>query len=109
MFVHINDKLINPETIDHVDCNDFMKHGHIRVHYTNEDTECVYGVEATDLIMRLCPSYLEGKRLKYVKHMWAIHNLIGHPLMQFLAWVKLTSWAMKVHDATIPFPKEMSL
>jgi hypothetical protein len=55
--------------------------------------------------MRLCPSYLEGKQLKYVKHAWSIHNLLGHPLMQLLAWVKLTKWGMKVHDITIPAPK----
>ena len=105
MFVHINDKLINSEVIDHVDCTGFMKHGHVRVTYKSEDTECAYGVEATDLIMRLCPSYHEGKQLKYIKHVWAIHNLLGHPLMQFLAWMKLTKWAMKVHDVTIPAPR----
>lgn len=108
MFIHINDRLINSDVIDHVDCNHFMKYGFARVIYKNENSECLYGPEAIDVIMRLCPSYLEGKQLKYVKHAWVIHNLLGHPLMQLLAWMKLTKWAMKIHDITIPTPKVLA-
>ncbi len=105
MFVHFNDKLTNVDVIHHVDCSSYLKNGFVRVVYVGEHTECVYGIEATNLIMRLCPEFMEGKRVKFIKHAWAIHNLVGHPVMQILSWFKLYKTAMHVHDKTIPAPK----
>lgn len=36
---------------------------------------------------------------------WLVHNLVGHPLMQFLALLKLYKAAMWVHESTVPRPE----
>jgi hypothetical protein len=79
-----------------------------------EDLEIVvtcYGVErvargqsAIDLVMRLAPHALEGKRLRFLRHAWMVHNLIGHPILQVCAWLGLTRWGLWIHDHTIPTP-----
>lgn len=33
---------------------------------------------------------------------WAVHNLIGHPLMEVLTWFGAKQLAKKVHDGTLP-------
>ncbi len=48
---------------------------------------------------------IESKRLRWARHAWATHNLMGHPLMQVLAFFRLYRQAMRVHDATVPRPK----
>lgn len=69
------------------------------------DPLLITGSAALELIWSLKPSVLEGKRLKWKKHAWVIHNLIGHPLMQIFAFIRLYGIAMWVHDVTIPKPK----
>lgn len=64
------------------------------------DTISGYGGE--ELIQMLRPTALEGKRYEWRKHAWAIHNIIGHPVMQLLAWMRLYKAAMWVHDVTAP-------
>jgi hypothetical protein len=34
--------------------------------------------------------------------MWAVHNLIAHPLGELLYWVGLGKLANRLHDVTIP-------
>ena len=68
--------------------------------------EIISGPEAFNVIQVLCPAILEGKRAKYVRHAWAIHNLIGHPLMQVFSWLRLPALGIKIHDATVPVPNE---
>jgi hypothetical protein len=104
MFVHFNKQIVNTSIIECVTCDDFVNHNTIHVHYFNGDIETVEGAEALNVIMRLCPAVLEGMRAKHIKHSWAIHNLIAHPLMQILTWLHLTKLALWVHDVTIPKP-----
>ena len=33
---------------------------------------------------------------------WAVHNIIGHPLMQIFLWLRMQRMAKKVHDSTLP-------
>lgn len=66
--------------------------------------DTVSGFGGQELIYRLRPSALEGKRFKWRKHMWAIHNIFGHPLMQILAWMRCYKAAMWIHDVTTPQP-----
>lgn len=65
----------------------------------------ITGIDALESAMALRPSCLEGTRLRWAKHRWLIHNLIGHPLMQVLALFKLYDAAFWVHDATVPTPR----
>ncbi len=105
MFVHFNNKIINSDRISSIDCENYCKNGEILVMVEDMYAQKVSGAEATTLIMTLCPAVLEGKEAEYKRHAWAIHNLIGHPLMQILSWLHLTALGIKIHDATIPDPK----
>lgn len=62
------------------------------------------GIDALELAMCTKPAVLEGKRLRWARWAWLVHNLIGHPLMQVLAAVKAYRWAFYVHDKTVPKP-----
>ena len=46
--------------------------------------------------------------LKYEKIFknWSFHNIIAHPLMQFLQWTGKSDLANKVHDSTLPLCTE---
>lgn len=68
------------------------------------DTVIVSGFDALDLVWRIKPGALEGKRLKFPKHSWAFHNLVAHPVMQLIAFFGFTKAAMWVHDKTVPKP-----
>lgn len=65
----------------------------------------VKGAPAIDLVMSIKPSVLEGKRLRWLKRAWAIHNLVGHPLMQIAAFLKQYRLAMYLHEVTVPRPR----
>lgn len=103
MFVKINGNLVNADTISKVDLYS-LEHLNIRVTFKEEVSACVQGFEAIELVMKLCPSALEGRRFRWIRHTWAVHNLIGHPLMQLLSFVGQHKLAMKVHEATVPRP-----
>lgn len=104
MFVHYNKKIINTGTISSIACDNYADDGNVHIQYVDGTDECVKGMEATNLIMTVCPSVIEGLRAKHIKHSWAIHNLIGHPLMQIFSWLHLMRLAIWVHDHTIPEP-----
>ena len=71
----------------------------------NGDVFRATGTDAIEAVMLLKPSALEGRRLKWKKHAWAIHNLIGHPIMQIMAWMGLGRAAVRFHDWTTPTPR----
>lgn len=110
MFIHFNNKIVPLKDISHINYSDFAEHGHIHVFYKLEmnifspSSDCVEGADAVRLIMELCPGALEGKKAKHIKHSWAIHNLIGHPLMQICSWLHLPHLGIKIHDYTAPAP-----
>jgi hypothetical protein len=106
MFLHFNGQIYNVDQIKFVDCTRFTTTGEITVHLAFR-SEIVKSQEAINVIMELCPSVLEGKQAKYERHAWAIHNLIGHPLMQVFAWLHLPHLGIKIHDATVPAPKKV--
>lgn len=63
------------------------------------------GIQAIEALMHLKPSAMEGRRLRWARHAWAFHNLVGHPVMQLLAFVGLRRLAIAAHDGTVPRPK----
>lgn len=69
-------------------------------------TTVIEGVPAIEAVMALKPTALEGRRMRWVRHAWALHNLVGHPLMQLLALFRRHDLALRVHDATAPRPVE---
>ena len=64
----------------------------------------IEGIDALEAAMLLNPGCLEGKRLRWSKGVWHVHNLIGHPLTSLLSMVGLYKWAFWVHDKTVPKP-----
>lgn len=72
------------------------------IHLKDGSVVIAQGIDALENAMLLKPSSLEGRRLRFAKRAWLIHNLIGHPLMQFLALIGFPKQGMWVHDATVP-------
>jgi|SRR5690349_15364134 len=64
----------------------------------------INGPQAIEALMILDPTALESRRLRWARNKWAIHNLVGHPLMQVFAFFKMYDLAMWIHDATVPKP-----
>ena len=104
MFVRFNSKVVNADTIDCVTYDDLKDHGFVHVHFKDGGHECVEGAPAIQLLMDLDPDALEGENLAYERGMWAVHNLIGHPLMQICSWLGCTRLGLAIHDLTVPFP-----
>ncbi len=63
------------------------------------------GTDAIEAVMAIKPSAIEGRRLRWKRHAWAVHNLIGHPGMQLLAWMGFKRAAIRLHDITTPTPR----
>ena len=61
-------------------------------------------IDAMELAMRIKPSVLESRRLRWPRWTWVLHNMVGHPLLQVLALFKRYKWAFWVHAATVPRP-----
>lgn len=96
--------LLPVASIEEVDLAEGAR-GRVRVRHSGGPIAWAIGVDAHDLVMRLHPSALEGRRLRWVRHAWAIHNLVGHPLMQLLVWLGQPKLALAVHDRTVPRPR----
>lgn len=62
------------------------------------------GPAAVDLVMRLSPHLLEGRRLRWAPRAWAFHNLVAHPVMQLLSWCGMRGLGLRLHDASVPRP-----
>jgi hypothetical protein len=67
--------------------------------------ESLSGIEAMNFLLDYYPRCLEGERLLWAKNSWALHNLVGHPLMQLFSFFGMYKLAMRVHDSTVPRPK----
>ena len=102
--------------IGSIDTTTLEKEGFIRIHHTG-GVSTASGFFAFDALMQTKPSALEGLRLRHAKGAWVVHNLISHPLMQFIALgamavqrvapqraKKMFKLAIAVHEATVPKP-----
>jgi len=57
------------------------------------------------LLGQVCPEVIEGSPLyRWKRNAWAIHNLVGHPLLQVLSWAGRTKLGIRIHDLTVPGP-----
>jgi hypothetical protein len=71
---------------------------------TSGKTFIATDIHAIELIMAVKPSVLEGRKLKWARHVWSFHNLVAHPLMQILAFLRFYNAAFWLHDVTVPKP-----
>lgn len=104
MFVRIGSRLINEDEISTIHINHLVDDDFIQVKFRDGRMEVIEGMDAFHLINELAPEALEGRKAKYVRHAWAVHNLLGHPLMQICSWLGLPKLGIKIHDMTTPFP-----
>jgi hypothetical protein len=102
-FILAGDALIAEDTVHEVDLTAIEK---LRIVIRHDGgTSVAEGIQAIEALMHLKPSAMEGRRLRWARHVWAFHNLVGHPVMQLLAFVGMRRWAIAVHDGTVPRPK----
>lgn len=89
------------EDVSHAD---FSRIERLEVTVTLRDGTVVEAtdIEALELAYATRPSVVEGRRMRHHRRAWALHNLVGHPLMQLLALAGAHRWAMWAHDATVP-------
>ena len=99
--------------VEHIVSADYSSISDLRLTLTDRNgfRYALEGIEALEAAMLLNPACLEGQRLQWAKNIWAIHNLVAHPVMQVLAFARLYKLALWVHDATVPKPtgKRVSL
>ena len=108
-FVRLRDRLVAWEDIREIDLSKLESSGIVLVHTFGDGTSTeLGGAEAIDLVMRVAPSFFEGRRFRWVRSGWALHNLLGHPLLQLLAWAGQTRAGLRLHDATIPRPRPVN-
>jgi hypothetical protein len=102
-FIRAGMRVINVDAVTSVDCSR-IEELVVTVHH-RDGVEEVLGGDAIDVVMALRPSALEGKRLRWVRNAWAVHNLVGHPLLQIFVWVGQRRLGLAIHDATVPRPR----
>lgn len=100
-FIKADNQIVSVSEIARVDLM-HIENLQMTIHLKNGDQVIAKDIDALENVMLLKPSAIEGRRLRWAKRAWLIHNLIGHPLMQFLALIGFPKQGMWVHDATVP-------
>jgi len=98
----VGDKIVNVANITHVDYRDIEELRVVVSHRGGMDMAT--GTQAIEIVMALNPAAFEGKRLQWLRHAWALHNFVGHPVMQLLSFMGAYRLALRVHDRTVPRP-----
>lgn len=102
-FFRAGDSLLRLADVREVDVTHLSDY-RVSVRLADERVFDLEGPDAIELVMLAKPSALEGRRLRWVRHAWAVHNLVGHPGMQVLAWLGKAKLGLRLHDATTPKP-----
>ena len=102
-FLRAGERLVATSAITWVDCAR-VEALEVALHHAG-GVDVARGPDAVEALMVLRPSVLEGRRLRFARRAWAVHNLVGHPVMQILAWLGHRELALAVHDATVPRPR----
>lgn len=102
----LDDEIVVLTGIVRVDCSRLVADDTLMVHlWGRADPVPCSGFNAMQLLWQLKPTALEGCVTgAWGKNAWWAHNLIGHPLMQILAFFGFVRRALQVHDATVPRP-----
>lgn len=91
------------DSIDYIDTTD-IEDLVVLVVTCSGNSHVATNLNAIDIVMLTYPSALEGKRLRWPKFVWCVHNLLGHPIMQILALMGFVRRGIAVHEATVPRP-----
>jgi len=98
------DKLVPFHDVKEVDIS-CVEYAEVTITTHSGDIYVARGFDAIEAVMAIKPSALEGRRLKWQQGAWAFHNLVGHPLVQILAWMGFKKRAIWLHDVTTPTPR----
>ena len=102
-FVLLGESVVNVDLISRIDFSN-IEDLHIKVYMKDSRFIDVVGIQVIDILMAIKPSAFESRRMRWYRHIWSFHNLVGHPLMQVLAYLKYYKAAIWVHDITVPKP-----
>lgn len=102
-FVKSDHIIFRKDDISYLDCSN-IENLEVKVFLKSGCSFLVHEIHAIEIIMQVKPSLFEGKRLKWPKFVWCIHNLFAHPLTQMLALLKCYKLAFWIHDVTVPKP-----
>jgi hypothetical protein len=102
-FIRAGARLVAVDAITSVDCSR-IEALEVTVHH-RDGVDVASGPDAIDLAMALQPSVMEGRKLRFARHAFAVHNLLGHPLLQILVWLGARRAGLWVHDTTVPRPR----
>lgn len=102
-FLKVNEFIFSKYEIALLDCSQ-IEDLIVTITLKNNQIIIAKDIQALELVMQVKPSVLEGKRLKWAKFAWFIHNVFGHPLTQILALFKCYKLAFWIHDVTVPKP-----
>lgn len=104
-FIEISGRLIPVSLITEMDVSSLDKKLLV-VHTATDKFNVTDPREQLEILWKLHPQSLEGQHfVRWHRHAWSIHNIIGHPLMQILSWFGYYELAIRVHDKTVPKPK----
>jgi hypothetical protein len=103
-YLKVRRQLYSTDKVSYVDCNQ-IENLIVEVHLVNGEILTLEGLDAIELVMQAKPSMIEGKRFKFRKGAWIVHNIIAHPLMQIFALLRLYKLAIWIHEVTVPRPK----
>jgi hypothetical protein len=102
IFLKVGGELIDSARVKSIDVSDLANH-RATIHLYNGAVHHCEGFDAIEAVYALRPSVLEGvPQIKWKKGAWAFHNIVGHPVMQILAWMGMTRRAIWFHDVTTP-------
>ena len=96
-------QIIDVRDITRVDTSRLMS-DHIVTVYTREGSWTASDFHAIEVVMAMKPSAMEGKRFRWSKGTIWFHNIVGHPVMQIMAWAGYGHAAIRFHDWTTPRP-----
>lgn len=83
-----------------------LEQGVVAIVMKTGDVHEARGFDAIEAVIALKPSAAEGLRLRWRPHAWAFHNVVGHPVVQILAWLGWKRAAVRFHDWTTPAPRD---
>ena len=101
-FIKAEDCILPVSSIEKLDLSD-IEQGIVRATVAGA-VYTLTGFDAFDALMLIHPAAMEGRRLRWAKNAWALHNLIAHPLMQVLVWLGFRRAGLWLHDVTVPRP-----
>jgi hypothetical protein len=104
-FLKAGDRLVPISAVAGVGIAD-VEGARVRIDLTDGTSLLAEGFDAIEAVMLTRPSALEGRRLRWRRGAWALHNLLAHPAMQVLAWAGYGRLGVRLHDATTPVPRD---